>query len=1374
MKFLAPELRLIGQTIAHFEILGKLGEGGMGVVYKAHDTKLDRFVALKFLPPGLLRDSDAKDRFIQEAKAASALDHPNICTIYEIGEAEAGQLFIAMAFYDGDTLRARIGKGGSSPDGSPADGQGLPLEEAVRIGIEIARGLQKAHEKGIVHRDIKPANIIITNDGTAKILDFGLAKLAGQGGVTRTGSTMGTPAYMSPEQARGEDVDQRTDVWSLGVTLYEALAGRPAFQGHYESAMIYLILHEDPESLRTLRADVPPGLESIIRKALQKDRNKRHENVTQLIAELESFRAESMRGESARTAGETSTRKSFESERRQVTVLFASITGHESFGENFDSEMLTTALSDCFKGLLSIIRKYEGTTDRFVGEKAMAIFGAPIAHENDPERAVRCSLDMRSYMERFNSIGAVQLPGSLRITIGIHSGMVIAGSVGTGTDSGYSVIGDTVNLTAGILDCSPVGSIYLSGEACKLVSTIVEVDQARPNTIKGKSQPVEMYPLKGLKPGVELGRRSIGTGAFVGRKKELEAIETSLGRTVEKHSSRLFVRGEPGVGKSRLKEEMIDRARKKGMAICEGKCSSFELNTPYFLWNTFLKSLLRIDTETAENEVKMRLHDTLQILSLEHEEAYLATLLSLRYEEILFEVDADRKRRIYEAARKLLKAFAVRRPCLFIFEDLHWIDRFSQELLDFVFEQETSGPAMFCCLFRPEYRQTDRFIKPEELLDLDRLPPDDAKALIRSRLGVEKIPVALEELVHKRAEGNPFFIEEIVKTLLDKNIISVRKGTLDMLSSNVEAGVPETLQGVILSRIDQLEERIREVLLDASVIGREFSRPVLEHVVQKKIDVSSGLRKLEELELVLEREEAREFAYLFKHYLIQEVAYNTILQKKRKELHALIARAIETLYAEKLKEFYELLAFHYERAEEWQKAADYLSRAGNKVREIYTSEESKDFFERKEAAKSKLLEARGVRNRMMIVYRIVFGVFALLYFGGLVAFLVEYAKKKVPDSPIVIALVVVLAILYALGGVWFTFKMFQPLRSRPTLFELFEDRIELMFDNGISYAIPFGEIFLVHYFLRPLKASGVTLWRWLSANMKGANSDYGVSIVSNMVSAAETISPYSFGFGSKKGEIHIRKKTGASFVSKESQMRPWKVGYVHERDIAITPAEPKEFYDQLAVALEKWKRVHEPSKPIVHPEFPAGLPIVTVHPVFRTFPSLFSLSLLAYLIFAEALQFISMIIIMMSSEKPTSFDFVPPSLATLATIAAFFWFVKMKRDQRSNVYEFYHDRLVYSVRRMNPSRGSIFYESIVRVDLTGKRYRKVFHIGDLIVRTRSILRTHPATNIAVTGLLIPDIEKPEEILEKIDGLLESFRKKYSTSIAESGMTVHQR
>jgi TolB-like protein/Flp pilus assembly protein TadD/tRNA A-37 threonylcarbamoyl transferase component Bud32 len=265
---------MIGQTISHYRILEKLGEGGMGVVYKAEDTKLKRTVALKFLPPELTRDKSAKTRFIHEAQAASALQHHNICTIHEIDETKDGQLFIVMDCYDGETLKDKIAEGP------------LPVWEAVDIASQVAAGLSKAHGAGMVHRDIKPANIMVTADGVAKLLDFGLAKLAGLTKVTRTGTTVGTVAYMSPEQAKGEEVDARSDIFSLGAVLYEMLTGQLPFKGDHEQALVYQIVNGEPEPLNKCQRDIPEDVQRVVSRALQKDPSKRYDAAAAMVDDL--------------------------------------------------------------------------------------------------------------------------------------------------------------------------------------------------------------------------------------------------------------------------------------------------------------------------------------------------------------------------------------------------------------------------------------------------------------------------------------------------------------------------------------------------------------------------------------------------------------------------------------------------------------------------------------------------------------------------------------------------------------------------------------------------------------------------------------------------------------------------------------------------------------------------------------------------------------------------------------------------------------------------------------------------------------------------------------------------------------------------------
>jgi serine/threonine protein kinase len=272
---------MIGTTISHYRILEKLGEGGMGVVYKAQDLKLDRPVAVKFLPPHLSTSDESKARFTQEARAAAALNNPNILSVYDIDEQD-GKMFFVMECVEGKTLKSHIA--------TLKAGEGIPIPQAIDWTIQVAQGLKAAHEKNIVHRDIKPENIMLTHDGIAKIMDFGIAKLKGRTGMTKTGTSLGTLAYMSPEQAQGVSTDHRTDLWSLGAVLYEILTGEVPFRAEHEAGLLYLIVNEEPPPPSAMDKRIPRQIDPVVMKMLAKDRTQRYETARDVIAALQDAR----------------------------------------------------------------------------------------------------------------------------------------------------------------------------------------------------------------------------------------------------------------------------------------------------------------------------------------------------------------------------------------------------------------------------------------------------------------------------------------------------------------------------------------------------------------------------------------------------------------------------------------------------------------------------------------------------------------------------------------------------------------------------------------------------------------------------------------------------------------------------------------------------------------------------------------------------------------------------------------------------------------------------------------------------------------------------------------------------------------------------
>lgn len=935
---------MIGQVVSHYRIIKKLGGGGMGVVYKAQDVKLERFVALKFLPEEVRADEIRKERFIHEAKAASAFDHPNICSILEIDETPDGQLFIAMAYCEGETLKKKLNSGK------------LPLESAINIAIQIAQGLAETHDHDIIHRDIKPANIMLVGDDLVKIVDFGLAKVTGETELTQTGTTLGTVAYMSPEQAQGKPVDHRTDIWSWGVVLYEMVTGRLPFPHDNQLALLNSILTHDPQPASAFRPDLPKELETVIEKALAKNRDNRYDSMRDALNSLQRLQRSYHRSappesylESAQTLSEyTATPKV---EKRQLTILISRISGYTDLVEQLNSEMLDKLLLRFRDVAKEVVTKYGGVINEFSGDEMMIVFGILAAGEEDFVFAVRAALQLHESIREVCGGLPDSICRQIGIQSGIHGGVVVMQS-SFRPNQKYGVAGRPIDIAGALAAHAELQEVLVSQESRRLIGHLFEMEPRDSIVLKGKLQSITPFRVvgeSGIQSRLE-GVEKATLTAYTGRDKELKKLQDCLQTAAQGEGQFITIVGEAGSGKSRLLYEfrhLLDPVR---FRILQGRSHSFARTVPYYPFTEVLMEGLQLhekDPETTSvrtaaariQEVDPALEDFLPI--------YLH-LLSLQSGEYPFPKHLQGEE-LRLAVQDALSAFVFttkHRPVVFLLEDWQSADDGSQRVLNQMLDMVSGFPALVIVTYRPE-RSFDWIATGQHTsIYLAPLEVSSSREIIKSVLKVQSLPEHIVGLIHEQTGGNPFFLEEICQTLVEEGTLKVENQKAILSGSLEKHRLPDSVQAVIRSRLDRMDRDTKKVLHHASVVGREFTRGILQRITDGETTLANSLTNLKNLGLIQQTRVLPEPAYKFKHALTQEVAYESLLVHERKQLHELVGEAIEELYGDRLEEHLNLLAHHFSRSENWDKAVHYGTQSARKTSDLGQFSEALEMLEK--------------------------------------------------------------------------------------------------------------------------------------------------------------------------------------------------------------------------------------------------------------------------------------------------------------------------------------------------------------------------------------------------------------------------------------------
>jgi serine/threonine protein kinase/tetratricopeptide (TPR) repeat protein len=937
---------LIGRSLNGFKILSVIGAGGMGKVYRAEQTKLQRTACIKTLLPELANDPDIAQRFEREGVATALIRHNNIVNIYDFGRTDDGILYIAMEYVEGRTLRTILRT--EAP---------VPSRRAITLVQQILSALDEAHASGVVHRDLKPANVLVTRhrDGgeLVKVVDFGIAKLVGRGGpqrqgeqgLTRTGMVVGSVGYMPPEQILGEDVGSSADLYAVGVVLWELLAGRRLFQGgnEVEIAKKHLTLMPDSPSAAA-GVPLPAGLDAVVLKALEKTADRRFQSAREFREALERVTYAAWGGATPHSSsglrglatsvgqGPDASRVTpsgpsalqglkglvpdhllahvadlprhvVTTEKRLLTVAYGELSGQAGLTEVLGAPAVKAQVTALGEAFTQVVSRREGQLERLPGAGFLVVFGLLHAHEDDPLRAVETCFDLVGAVEQANR----RLPRPLLFRLGVHAASVTSAYDETSLSDSLGVA-EVVAVSRRLLSTMPTGAIIASKALEKLVQGKVQGAEREVVVAGQKQEPV--FELLGRAEKADFRR------ALVGRQAELTVLSQLIEVVRARKAGGVLLVGAPGYGKSRLLAEVVAIGRRNGVQVLTARGGRSAAPAPFEVARQLVQSLL--DRGATANAPLSALA-TLGVPA--HDVARLERLFAQGRGN---DTQASREDDAAKDRAALLQVFdraATRGPVLLAIDDLHLIDDVSRQLVEELQRRAGKHPFGLVATARPG----DLSAIAPRLRRVDLGPFDLAttQALVTALLDGTPAPELLD-FVWKRAEGSPFFVEELVHSLVETGLAR-REGDQWVLGDVSAVNVPDALGLVIAARLDRLSAGARALLRVGAVIGRAFSLPLAAEASPEKFDLAQAADECVQRG-VLTRGENGELR--FEQSLVQDVLLQRLTPLDLKFLNARIGEALERGASGDLP--FEVMAKHFTAAEQPRKAIRYLRLAGDR------------------------------------------------------------------------------------------------------------------------------------------------------------------------------------------------------------------------------------------------------------------------------------------------------------------------------------------------------------------------------------------------------------------------------------------------------------